>query len=127
MPHAVDTDHEAATVTAPPKARGPRTRGQRIRRVVAWTLLSLVLLAGGTAWWAYAHLNSNLTSIDLDRELGPDRPEKLATGAKDVLVLGSDSRSGANKGLVAATPAAPRARTPPWSSTSPRAAGARSR
>ncbi|MFF7212406.1 LCP family protein [Streptomyces sp. NPDC008238] len=100
MPHAVATDHEAATVTAPPARRRSRTRGQRIRRIVVWTLLALVLLAGGGAWWAYAHLNSNLTSIDLDRELGPDRPEKLATGAKDILVLGSDSRSGANKGLA---------------------------
>jgi LCP family protein required for cell wall assembly len=100
MPHAVDTQHEPAPAAAPTKARRPRSRGQRVRRGIAWTLLVVVLLSGGAAWWAYQHLNSNLSSIDLDRELGTDRPEKLATGAKDILVLGSDSRSGANKGLA---------------------------
>ncbi|WP_431947465.1 LCP family protein [Actinacidiphila sp. bgisy167] len=98
MPHATDTVHE--TVPAAPAAKAGGSRGRRIRRVVIWTLLALILLTGGGAWWAYQRLDSNLSSIDLEQELGPDRPEKLATGAMDILVLGSDSRSGANKGLA---------------------------
>jgi LCP family protein required for cell wall assembly len=98
MPHATDTVHETAPAAPPAKAGG--SRGRRIRRVVIWTLLALILLTGGSAWWAYHRLDSNLSSIDLEQELGTDRPEKLATGAKDILVLGSDSRSGANKGLA---------------------------
>lgn len=83
-----------------PRPRRARTRGQRIRRAVAWTALALVLVGGGTAWWLYSHLNANISSVDLDQALGDDRPPKVPTGAKDILVLGSDSRSGANKGLA---------------------------
>ena len=35
---------------------------------------------------------------DIDSALGSDRPVKLGNGSMDILVLGSDSRSGANRG-----------------------------
>lgn len=68
----------------------------------------LVLTAAGAAW-AYWHLNHNIHSVDIDGALGTDRPARTAatpgpsaspsaaplpSGALNILVLGSDSRSG---------------------------------
>lgn len=73
------------------------------------------MLGIGTAGWAYWHLNSNIKSVDINSALGDDRPAKsvttptpsgtasatpLPTEAINILVLGSDSRSGEeNKAL----------------------------
>ncbi|WP_327431044.1 LCP family protein [Streptomyces sp. NBC_01236] len=71
---------------------------------------ALVLSAAG-AGWAYWHLNHNIKSVDINSALGDDRPAKAVTaptasvsasasaaplpsGAVNILVLGSDSRSG---------------------------------
>ncbi|MEV5848894.1 LCP family protein [Streptomyces sp. NPDC051985] len=67
------------------------------------------------AGWAYVHLNDNIKSVDINSALGDDRPAKavttpsasasasaspLPTGSVNILVLGSDSRSGkANQAL----------------------------
>ncbi|MBE8474459.1 LCP family protein [Streptomyces justiciae] len=70
--------------------------------------LAGVLVAGAAAGgWAYWHLNGNIKSVDIDQALGDDRPAKatvtpspsasespLPTEALNILVLGSDSRSG---------------------------------
>ncbi|MEJ8644059.1 LCP family protein [Streptomyces sp. MS1.HAVA.3] len=77
-----------------------RTRGQRIRRGIAWTALGLVLVAGGTGWWMYHRLDSNLSAVDLNKALGEDRPEKLPSSGTNLLILGSDSRAGANGELA---------------------------
>ncbi|MFD5077585.1 LCP family protein [Streptomyces sp. NPDC058371] len=70
---------------------------------------ALVLTAAG-AGWAYWHLNHNIKSVDINSALGDDRPPKtvptpsasasasaapLPSGPLNILVLGSDSRSGA--------------------------------
>ncbi|MGW5398079.1 LCP family protein [Streptomyces sp. NPDC003952] len=87
-------------VTTPRRTRGrtPRrtSRGKRAFRVIAVSLLALLLLAGGAAWWGYSHLNGNIDSVDLDQAIGDNRPQKVVAGAQNVLVLGSDSRAGAN-------------------------------
>ncbi|MEU2775251.1 LCP family protein [Streptomyces sp. NPDC007162] len=57
------------------------------------------------AGWAYVHLDDNIKSVDINSALGDDRPAKavttptaaaspLPTGSVNILVLGSDSRSG---------------------------------
>ncbi|AVV40965.1 LCP family protein [Streptomyces sp. ID05-04B] len=84
--------------------------GRRSRALKAAGLtLAAVLVAGvGTAGWAYWHLNGNIDSVDIDNALGDDRPAKAVTTppasasgspapteAVNLLVLGSDSRSGA--------------------------------
>ncbi|WLQ36928.1 LCP family protein [Streptomyces castrisilvae] len=77
-----------------------RTRGQRIRRAVLLSVLVLVVAAGGTAYWLYSSLDGNIKGVDIDKALGEDRPEKLPTSGQNLLVLGSDSRAGAeNKEL----------------------------
>nr|WP_202424755.1 LCP family protein [Streptomyces sp. HUCO-GS316] len=68
-----------------------------------------LVLGIATAGWAYWHLNNNIKSVDINSALGDDRPAKavttptpsgtaspsaLPTEALNILVLGSDSRSG---------------------------------
>ncbi|MGW3120543.1 LCP family protein [Streptomyces sp. NPDC001107] len=74
-------------------------------------MAGLLVLGGGAAGWAYWHLNNNIKSVDINQALGDDRPAKavitpspsaspLPTGSLNILVLGSDSRSGKeNKAL----------------------------
>ncbi|WP_399211431.1 LCP family protein [Streptomyces sp. SLBN-31] len=55
---------------------------------------------GGTgAGYLYFKLNGNIKSIDINGALGTDRPAKAGNGSENILVLGSDSRSGSNKKL----------------------------
>jgi LCP family protein required for cell wall assembly len=83
------------------------------------TLAGALVLGVAAAGWAYWHLNHNIRSVDINSALGDDRPARavsapsptapagasataspLPTGALNILVLGSDSRSGkANKEL----------------------------
>ncbi|MEV7413770.1 LCP family protein [Streptomyces sp. NPDC089919] len=89
-----------ATEAPPRSRRAPRRRGGgRAGKIILLVLLALVLLLGGGLWWMYAHLNGNIDSVDLDKALGDNRPKKVVAGAQNVLVLGSDSRSGANGDL----------------------------
>jgi LCP family protein required for cell wall assembly len=90
---------------APSRRRGGRGRKRERtgkRRVGRWILLTLtvlVLASAGTAYWLYSDLNGNIKGVDLDEAIGDDRPEKLPTSGQNLLVLGSDSRSGANSDL----------------------------
>ncbi|CAL9571392.1 Cell wall biosynthesis protein LcpA [Streptomyces sp. enrichment culture] len=91
------TDRPSATPA--PSRRKPRRGGKRVLRIVLLALAVLVLAAGGAGWWAYSHLNGNIDSVDLDQAIGDDRPKKVVPGAQNILVLGSDSRAGANGDL----------------------------
>jgi len=51
----------------------------------------------------YFKLNGNIKSVDIDQALGSDRPQKADNGSENILVLGSDSRSGSNKKLGGGT------------------------
>ncbi|MER7716522.1 LCP family protein [Streptomyces flaveolus] len=92
------------------RADGPRRRGKGRRRkprdrrrkallAMAWTAAGIVVLGGTGAGVLYFKLNGNLTSVDIDQALGTDRPEKADNGSENILVLGSDTRSGGNKQL----------------------------
>ncbi|MGW3912655.1 LCP family protein [Streptomyces sp. NPDC005070] len=90
-----------------------RGRRSRVLKAAGLTLAGLLVVGAGTAGWAYWHLNRNITSVDINSALGDDRPAKavvtpsatasaaasaspspLPTEALNILVLGSDSRSG---------------------------------
>jgi len=88
-----------------------RRRGRRSTalRAAGLTLTSALVLGIAAAGWAYWHLNSNIQSVDINSALGDDRPPRavttpspsgsaaaspLPTGSLNILVLGSDSRSG---------------------------------
>ncbi|MFF5444150.1 LCP family protein [Streptomyces sp. NPDC012888] len=79
--------------------RRTRSRGRRALKIFGLVVALLVLGGAGAGWWMYSHLNGNIDSVDLDQAIGDDRPEKVATGARNVLVIGSDSRAGANGDL----------------------------
>ncbi|KAB1988734.1 LCP family protein [Streptomyces triticiradicis] len=90
---------------------GRRGRRPKVLKAAGLALAGLLVLGTGTAGWAYWHLNRNIRSVDIDSALGDDRPAKavvtpsspasasasaspLPTEALNILVLGSDSRSG---------------------------------
>ncbi|WP_455679008.1 LCP family protein [Streptomyces bobili] len=75
------------------------TRLTRRGRVLAWGagVTSVVILGvGGVGAWVYNDLNNNIDSAAVDDKLGDDRPENLSPGSKNIMVVGSDSRDGAN-------------------------------
>ncbi|MEV7725900.1 LCP family protein [Streptomyces sp. NPDC087917] len=87
------------------RGRGRRAATRRRRRarprrkgltVAAWTAAGVVLLGGGGLGAFYFKLNGNLKTVDIDQALGKDRPANVDNGSMDILVLGSDSRDGAN-------------------------------
>ncbi|MGW1216604.1 LCP family protein [Streptomyces sp. NPDC002499] len=89
---------------------GRRTgRRPRVLKAVGLALAGVLVLTVAAAGWAYWHLNNNIKSVDINSALGDDRPapgvttpsasasasaSPLPTGAVNILVLGSDSRSG---------------------------------
>ncbi|MFJ5178832.1 LCP family protein [Streptomyces griseoviridis] len=81
------------------RRRGPRGRHHTAMVVMAWTAAGIVLLGGTGAGYVYFKLNGNIKSVDINQLLGTDRPKKVDNGSENILVLGSDSRSGANKRL----------------------------
>ncbi|MFD8483654.1 LCP family protein [Kitasatospora sp. NPDC059673] len=85
---------------APGRRPKPRRRGRRVLLIGGGVVLALGLAVGGTGLWMYRHLEGNLDTVDIDKVLGEDRPAALPTGAQDILVLGSDSRSGDNGELA---------------------------
>ncbi|MFI1027725.1 LCP family protein [Streptomyces sp. NPDC020951] len=84
-------------------------RRSRVLKAAGVTLAAVLVLGIGSAGWVYWHLNDNIRSVDIDQALGDNRPAKavatptpsgsasaaaLPTEAVNILVLGSDSRSG---------------------------------
>jgi LCP family protein required for cell wall assembly len=72
------------------------------------TLAALLVLGAGAAGWVYWQLDDNITGVDINSALGDDRPPRalvtpsagasaspLPSGALNILVLGSDTRDGA--------------------------------
>jgi LCP family protein required for cell wall assembly len=85
------------------RRRKPRDRRRKALLAMAWTAAGIVVLGGTGAGVLYFKLNGNLTSVDIDQALGTDRPEKAGNGSENILVLGSDTRSGGNKQLGGGT------------------------
>ncbi|KPH96732.1 cell envelope-related transcriptional attenuator [Actinobacteria bacterium OK074] len=103
-----------ATPGDPGTESGPRKSGKGRRRktrsphrkallLMAWTAAGVLVLGGAGAGYLYFHLNSNLKSVDINQALGTDRPTNVDNGSEDILVLGSDTRSGSNKKLGGGT------------------------
>ncbi|MFE9930603.1 LCP family protein [Streptomyces sp. NPDC005533] len=78
--------------------RPPRNRRRRLLRWIGLGLALLVLAGAATGWWLYNKLDGNITEdTSAAAELGRyerERPAHLATGAQNILLIGSDSRSG---------------------------------
>jgi LCP family protein required for cell wall assembly len=76
----------------------PEPARRRSWRILGWVSigLSVVMVATSlTAYAAYRKLNGNITHEDVDAAIGPNRPKKL-NKSLNILMLGSDTRAGAN-------------------------------
>ncbi|MGW0840278.1 LCP family protein [Streptomyces sp. NPDC002787] len=86
-------------------------RRRRWLKFAGCTLAGVLVLGAVGAGWAFWRLNDNIESVDINSALGDNRPAKprsssdaepsslgsaapLPSGALNILVLGSDSRSG---------------------------------
>lgn len=82
------------------RGTGRRRKEPGVRRkaatVTAWAAAGAVLLGGTGLGYVYFKLNGNLKAVDINTQLGADRPDDVDNGSLDILVLGSDSRSGDN-------------------------------
>ncbi|MET9480724.1 LCP family protein [Streptomyces sp. NPDC006638] len=52
--------------------------------------------AGGAGTWIYQRLDGNIHGADIDGKIGGGRPVNSSPGSQNILVVGSDSRTGAN-------------------------------
>lgn len=81
------------------QARGRSARLTKRGRILFWVagVFSVLILAvAGVGAWVYTDLDDNIDAADVDNKLGGDRPANLSPGSKNILVVGSDSRDGAN-------------------------------
>ncbi|MCX5228679.1 LCP family protein [Streptomyces sp. NPDC006553] len=77
------------------RRKQPARRSRKAAVLVSGALAVLVL--GGTGLgYVYFKLDGNLETVDINAQLGTDRPDDVDNGSMDILVLGSDSRSGDN-------------------------------
>ncbi|MFI7487885.1 LCP family protein [Micromonospora echinaurantiaca] len=85
---------------APEQTEQPRPRRRRWRKVALITFLVLALLGGGTAIAGGLYLRSVESDIDrVDAFSGvpeAERPQAVAKGALNIMILGSDSRDPEN-------------------------------
>lgn len=84
-------------IRATGKRRRKPSRRRRATVMAAWSLAGLVVVGGGGLGFAYFQLDGNLKAVDINNALGKNRPQNVDNGSEDILVLGSDSRSGANQ------------------------------
>lgn len=77
-------------------ARPPRSPARRVGRVLSWLALTMavvVLVAAGGLYLAFGHFNGQILRIDV---FGHGAPPAGKNGAENFLLVGSDSRDGAN-------------------------------
>ncbi|MFC9844871.1 LCP family protein [Streptomyces sp. NPDC060223] len=98
---------ESGTSAPRHRAKGRRRKARSKRRkgllITAWVAAGIVVLGGTGAGYLYFKLNGNIKSVDINQVLGTDRPEKVDNGSENILVLGSDTRSGSNEKLGGGT------------------------
>ncbi|MFF3128785.1 LCP family protein [Streptomyces sp. NPDC057908] len=89
---------------APPRRSGARAavrtrrrKRSRVRRVLVIAVSFLLLVTAG-AGWVYLRLSGNIETFSSDGISG-DRPDASASKGANVLVIGSDARTGGNSDL----------------------------
>ncbi|MFC9125935.1 LCP family protein [Streptomyces sp. NPDC057099] len=90
--------------TEPPRHRAApreqrRRRGRRRGpRVALLVCLALLVLAAGGAGWLYLKLDGDISTFD-SGGFSDNRPEANSSKGENILVIGSDSRTGGNSAL----------------------------
>ncbi|MET9321828.1 LCP family protein [Streptomyces sp. NPDC003038] len=87
-----------ATDAAGGTPKPPRHRRRRLLRRTGLGMALLALAGASTGWWVYNKLDGNITTdtsaaAELER-YERERPTHSARGAQNILLIGSDSRSG---------------------------------
>ncbi|GGO49569.1 transcriptional regulator [Streptomyces daqingensis] len=93
---AAEAGRSRGGLRATGRRRRPVDRRRRLLKAGAWTAGAVFVLGGSGLGFAYFKLNGNISGVDIDAELGGNRPDDAPDGSMDILVLGSDNRSGAN-------------------------------
>ena len=65
---------------------------------------AVVLLTAGAAGYAYWKLNSNIRSVDINRQLGTARPPASTDGSSSTSVKNARTCSAAGEKTIACTP-----------------------
>ena len=97
IPPATNADADA-TIASATRPAGKRSRKKKI---LAWTsaaLAAVVVIGALGAYFVYRHLDANLHQVDISGVLG-SQPVDLHPQAENVLVLGSDTRTGQGGGF----------------------------
>ncbi|MEU2425360.1 LCP family protein [Streptomyces sp. NPDC007851] len=102
-PHIPESGTNAMDRRGRGRRRKPPGTGRKALRVTAWTAAGILVLGGTGVGYLYFRLNGNLKTVDINQVLGSDRPAKVDNGSENILVLGSDTRSGANRKLGGGT------------------------
>ncbi|WP_435969759.1 LCP family glycopolymer transferase [Streptomyces sp. Qhu_M48] len=92
-----EPDPPATEGAAPGAPEGPRRR-----HWLRWTALGVsivVLVAAGVGWWFYRKLDGNITTDTTAaaelQEYEKERPAAVVSAARNILLIGSDTRAGA--------------------------------
>lgn len=95
-------DNDAEPATGDDAGPGSPARGSHWLRWTALGAAVVVLAAAGTSWWFYKKLDGNITTdTSAAAELETyekERPKPVALDAENILLIGSDSRSGKDNG-----------------------------
>lgn len=78
------------------RRRKPHARRSRRLAILGSGAAAVLVLGGAGLGYVYVKLDGNIEAVDINAQLGKDRPEDVDDGSMDILVLGSDSRSGDN-------------------------------
>ncbi|NML53238.1 LCP family protein [Streptomyces sp. R302] len=96
-----DSEPSAEPSAEPDSEPGAETDSAPRRHWLRWGALgvSVVLLAAaGTGWWFYRKLDGNITTdttaADELRRYEKERPSAVVSAARNILLIGSDTRSG---------------------------------
>ncbi|MEW1721873.1 LCP family protein [Streptomyces sp. NPDC093109] len=90
------SDRNSGRIRGSGQRRRKASARRRAATVVAWSAAGLVLVGGSGLGYVYFKLDGNIRGVDINAMLGRDRPANVDNGSEDILVLGSDSRAGAN-------------------------------
>ncbi|MFF0472819.1 LCP family protein [Streptomyces sp. NPDC004284] len=77
------------------RRRKPPARRRKTPILISGAV-AVLLLGGAGLGYVYVKLDGNLKGVDINAQLGKERPENVDNGSLDLLVLGSDSRAGDN-------------------------------
>ncbi|MER5961196.1 LCP family protein [Streptomyces sp. NPDC002057] len=78
------------------RRRKPAAKRSRRTAILASGAAAVLVLGGAGLGYVYVKLDGNIEGVDINAQLGTDRPDDVDDGSMDILVLGSDSRSGDN-------------------------------